>query len=139
MQCSQHADRYLVSAYRLSSASDNVAVGDLAAALGVSAASASAMTARLVEAGMLERDGRGIALTEKGRRRGAYLLRRHRLVECFLADVLHLPADRVHEEARRLEVAFSRGVVARLSKKLGAPTVCPHGHVIPGEPGGLPL
>ena len=131
--CSRHMERYLVAAFRLSLASQRITVGSLAAALGVADSSASAMSGRLIDAGLLRRSARALALTAEGRRQGDRLLRRHRLVECLLADVLGLPAERLHEEASRLEEAFSDEVVTRLSEKLGAPSVCPHGLAIPAE------
>lgn len=135
---SESSEEYLEALFKLSHASEGVTVGRLAGELGVAPSSVSQMTARLSARGLVERrtDGR-LALTVEGHREGASLVRRHRLSERFLVDVLALPWDKVHDEACRMEHALSPEVEARLAKTLGNPTVCPHGHAIPDENGEL--
>lgn len=111
-------DRYLLAAFRCSRAGKAITVGGLAAALGVTAPSACVMAKKLVSAGLLQRRDRGFALTTEGERRGMFLLRRHRLTECFLADMLGVSLAHVHEEAVHLEEALSAVVMARLAAKL---------------------
>lgn len=88
----------------------------------------------------LEREGyvtltpsRQIALTTKGRHYATSILRRHRLAERLLTDVLEIPWSEVHEEAGRLEHAISPSLEAHLIRLLGDPATCPHGNPIPGS------
>jgi DtxR family Mn-dependent transcriptional regulator len=77
-------------------------------------------------------------LTPKGLRAAKTLVRRHRLSERFLTDVLGMDWDAAHREACRLEHAISPEVEERLARMLGDPSTCPHGHPIPGADGKLP-
>jgi DtxR family Mn-dependent transcriptional regulator len=81
---------------------------------------------------------RGVVLTEAGEREALLLLRRHRLWERFLADVLGLGWDEVHQEADRLEHATSERVAERLAEVLNSPATDPHGQPIPANNGTLP-
>ena len=100
--------------------------------MGVSAPSATAMTKRLDELGLVERlPYRGVALTENGRRGALEVLRHHRLLERYLADRLGLTIDEVHAEADRLEHALSEELEAKIDEELGYPTHDPHGDPIP--------
>jgi DtxR family Mn-dependent transcriptional regulator len=87
--------------------------------------------------GRLERDGyitraadKAISFTDQGRRHAEAIVRRHRLVERFLTDVLGIPWDEVHEEAERLEHAMSPVLEERMLAAIGDATTCPHGHPI---------
>ena len=89
----------------------------------VSAPSATAMTKRLDELGLVERlPYRGVALTEEGRRNALEVLRHHRLLERYLVDRLGLSLDEVHAEAELLEHALSEELEARIDEDLGYPT-----------------
>ena len=100
--------------------------------MGVSAPSATAMTKRLAELGLVERlPYRGVALTDAGRRGALEVLRHHRLLERYLADRLGLSLDEVHAEADRLEHALSEELEAKIDAELGYPTHDPHGDPIP--------
>ena len=100
--------------------------------MGVSAPSATAMTKRLAELGLVERAPyKGVALTEDGRRSALEMLRHHRLLERYLADRLGLTLDEVHAEADRLEHALSEELEAKIDAELGYPTRDPHGDPIP--------
>lgn len=134
----QSVEEYLEAIFKLARGGSSVTVGELAEALGVSPPSVSEMVRRLRGAGLLEDDrGSGIDMTADGRAEGARLVRRHRLSERFLVDVLDMPWDAVHDEACKLEHAFSPEVEARLAAQLGNPRTCPHGQVIPDEDGEL--
>jgi DtxR family Mn-dependent transcriptional regulator len=134
----QSVEEYLEAIFKLSHGGSLVTVGELAEALGVSPPSVSEMVRRLRGAGLLEDDrGSGIDMTADGRAEGAHLVRRHRLSERFLVDVLDMPWDAVHDEACKLEHALSPEVEARLAAQLGNPRTCPHGQVIPDENGEL--
>ncbi len=139
---------YVRAVYLLQEASPEAAVStnQLAARLQVRPASASAMVKRLAELGYVRHTGyRGAVLTDKGRRLGLELTRHHRLLEQFLAEVLGVPWDRLHEEADRLEHGLSEEVEARMADRLGHPLRDPHGDPIPSdglalsEPASVPL
>lgn len=103
----------------------------LAQTLGVSLPSTSEMVKRLAREGYLERDKQGtITLTPVGRPLAHRVLRRHRLVERLLTDMLEMPWHEVHQEAHRLEHAVSSRVEEHLAQSLGFPEYCPHGHPI---------
>jgi DtxR family transcriptional regulator, iron-dependent repressor len=85
--------------------------------------------------GRLERDGyvtrgadKALAFTEEGREHAVGIVRRHRLIERFLTDVLGIPWDEVHEEAERLEHAMSPVLEERMQAAIGDAKTCPHGH-----------
>src|ERR671923_355873 len=87
--------------------------------------------------GRLERDGhitrasdRAISFTDTGREHAEAVVRRHRLIERFLTDVLGIPWDEVHEEAERLEHAMSPVLEERMRAAIGDAKTCPHGHPI---------
>ena len=102
--------------------------------LGVSAPAVSETVKRLEREGYLVLDAdRVLQLTDSGRDYGNAVLRRHRLAELLLMDVLKVPWSQVHEEACRLEHAISDNLEAHLVALLGDPGVCPHGNPIPGS------
>jgi DtxR family Mn-dependent transcriptional regulator len=87
------------------------------------------MLRRLRELGMISyRRYHGVALTEDGQRRAHDLIRRHRLAERLLTDVLKVPLDEAHQEACRLEHVVSPRLEQRIVDALGSPASCPHGH-----------
>src|SRR3990172_6838077 len=123
---------YLKAIYALEAAGRRVTTSALAARMGVAAPSATAMTKRLAELGLVERAPyRGVALTEAGRLGALEVLRHHRLVERYLADRLGVALDEVHAEADRLEHALSEELEAKIDAELGYPTHDPHGDPIP--------
>ncbi|HEY6114131.1 MAG TPA: metal-dependent transcriptional regulator [Gaiellaceae bacterium] len=123
---------YLKAIYVLESAGERVTTSALATRVGVSAPSATAMTKRLDELGLVERvPHRGVALTDDGRRGALEVLRHHRLLERYLVDRLGLPLDAVHAEAELLEHALSEELEAKIDEELGFPTHDPHGDPIP--------
>jgi DtxR family Mn-dependent transcriptional regulator len=102
--------------------------------LGVSAPAVSETVRRLEREGYLTLDdSRAIRLTDKGRTFATSIMRRHRLAERLLTDVLKVPWSQVHEEAGRLEHAISPRLEAHLVALLGDPGTCPHGNPIPGS------
>jgi DtxR family transcriptional regulator, Mn-dependent transcriptional regulator len=123
---------YLKAIYVLESAGERVTTSALARRMGVSAPSATAMTKRLDELGLVERlPYRGVALTDAGRRGALEVLRHHRLLERYLVDRLGLSLDEVHAEAELLEHALSEELEAKIDEELGFPTHDPHGDPIP--------
>ncbi len=102
--------------------------------LGVSAPAVSETVKRLEREGYVTLDGdRVLHLTEPGRAYATRMLRRHRLAEVLLVDVLKVPWPQVHEEACRLEHAISDNLERHLVELLGDPGNCPHGSPIPGS------
>jgi DtxR family Mn-dependent transcriptional regulator len=102
--------------------------------LGVSAPAVSETVKRLEREGYLTLDAdRVLHLTESGRAYATSMLRRHRLAELLLVDVLKVPWSQVHEEACRLEHAISDNLEEHLVALLGDPGTCPHGNPIPGS------
>jgi DtxR family Mn-dependent transcriptional regulator len=127
-----HAEEYLEAIYKLGGQSDPVHLSSLADYLGLSAASVNEMVRRLQEQRLVDYTPyRGVRLTEEGLCDALALVRRHRLWERFLTDVLGLPWDVVHEEACRLEHAASERVTERLAELLHYPERCPHGKLMP--------
>jgi DtxR family Mn-dependent transcriptional regulator len=102
--------------------------------LGLSAAAVSETVERLVRLGYTELlDDRTLRLTEKGRKLATTVVRRHRLAERLLTDVIGLEWEKVHREADRWEHAISADVEEKLVELLGDPMTCPHGNPIPGS------
>ena len=123
---------YLKAIYVLETSGERVTTSALATRMGVSAPSATAMTKRLDELGLVERvPHRGVALTDAGRRGALEVLRHHRLLERYLVDRLGLSLDAVHAEAELLEHALSEELEAKIDEELGFPTHDPHGDPIP--------
>ena len=109
-----------------------VSTNDLAERLGVTPGSASGMVRKLADQGLLEHvPYRGVRLTASGRRLALRVIRRHRLIELFLAEALEMPWDRVHAEAEVLEHALSEELEHLIAERLGHPEVDPHGDPIP--------
>jgi DtxR family transcriptional regulator, Mn-dependent transcriptional regulator len=102
--------------------------------LGLSAAAVSEQVSRLVGQGYAELlDDRSLRLTGSGRALATSIVRRHRLAERLLVDVIGLEWEKVHREADRWEHAISADVEAKLVELLGDPATCPHGNPIPGS------
>lgn len=125
-------EEYLEAVYRLEREGPGVTTSGIASELGVAPASVSGMLKKLAGEGYLEQIARGeVRLTTKGLEVAVRVLRRHRLAERLLTDVLKMPWDQVHTEACMLEHAISENVEQRLIEILGDPQTCPHGHPIP--------
>jgi DtxR family Mn-dependent transcriptional regulator len=102
--------------------------------LGLSAPAVSETVNRLVDHGFAELlDDRSLRLTDKGREVATSIVRRHRLAERLLVDVIGLEWEKVHKEADRWEHAISADVEEKLVLLLGDPATCPHGNPIPGS------
>ena len=115
-----------------------VPMGALAAALAVVPGTATTMVKALADEGLVEhRPRQGVRLTGAGRRVALNVLRKHRLVETFLVNVLKMDWSAVHAEAEQLEHAISDVVLDRLDALLGHPATDPHGDPIPSRQGRL--
>jgi DtxR family Mn-dependent transcriptional regulator len=133
---------YLAEAYRIAYyQGDNpyVSTSALAEVLHVSAPAVTRMVQRLKEAGYLEHEPyRGISLTSTGEREALASIRRHRLVERFLTDVMHFGWHECHDDADELGAAISDVIVERMAAMAGNPKRCPHGEPIPTADGKMP-
>ncbi|MFT5826876.1 MAG: DtxR family Mn-dependent transcriptional regulator [Yoonia sp.] len=126
---------YLVSE---KSGKDQVSMGHVAEALGVVPGTATTMVKALADAGLVDYAPRvGVHLTVHGRQLALHVLRRHRLIEQFLVEVLSFDWSEVHEEAECLEHVVSDLLLERIDKYLGHPTEDPHGDPIPSAAGEL--
>ena len=135
-------EEYLQTIFWLQEAGLPMTGANVARAMQLSAPTVHEMIGRLERDGYVTRDaGKALAFTENGREHAEGVVRRHRLIERFLTDVLGIPWDEVHEEAERLEHAMSPVLEARMLAAIGNAKTCPHGHPIrPGERiAGVPL
>lgn len=127
---------YLKAIYGIEQDGNAAATNDIAARLDIAAASVSGMVRRLADQGLLAYERyRGVRLTEAGRRAALRTIRRHRVIEAYLAKALGYAWDRVHEEAERLEHAVSDELIDRMAEAIGEPMTDPHGHPIPSRDG----
>ena len=125
-------EEYLETIQSLTEEGTPVIQARIAERLGRSAPSVSEMLDRLAADGYLRRTGRTIALTNQGRTVADSVIRKHRLAERLLVDIIGLPWHKAHLEAGRWEHVISDEVEDRLVELLGHPTTCPHGNPIPG-------
>ena len=125
-------EEYLETIYGLVEEGVPVIQARLVERLGHSPQAVSEMVQRLASDGFLLRSGRGLELSETGRERAESVVRRHRLAERFLVEVVGLPWHKAHLEAGRWEHVISDDVERRFDEILGHPTTCPHGNPIPG-------
>lgn len=134
---SSTVEDYLKALYRLQQGAEGaVALGEVARAVGVTPGTATVMVRRLGERGLVHYASRsGATLTEAGEREALNVLRRHRLIELFLVEVVRLDWAEVHEEAEVLEHAVSDRLLERIDRMLGEPTHDPHGDPIPTAAG----
>jgi DtxR family Mn-dependent transcriptional regulator len=104
---------------------------NIARAMQLSPPTVHEMVGRLVEDGYVDRKpDKSLFFTESGREHASHIVRRHRMIERFLTDVLGIPWDEVHEEAERIEHAMSPVLEERMRAAIGDATTCPHGHPI---------
>ena len=142
MTLSNTMQEYLAEAWRLAHYQEedpSVSGAALAEVLQVSAPAVTRMVQRLKKAGYLEHEPyRGIALTPAGERVALQHIRRHRLVEVFLVDVMALGWHEVHDAADELGAVVSDTVLERMDAIAGYPRRCPHGEPIPTRDGRMP-
>jgi DtxR family Mn-dependent transcriptional regulator len=113
-----------------------VPMGQIAGAMGVTPGSATTMVKALAESGLVQYEPySGAKLTSAGERLARLVLRRHRLVELFLVQVMGMRWDEVHEEAEQLEHVVSDRIIERMDEMLGRPRFDPHGDPIPDAEG----
>ena len=127
VRCREYAE----AIWELEEAGIKVLQARIARWLGVSPASVSEMIRRMQTEGLVEVKGQ-VRLTEEGRHLAAVVVRRHRLAERFLSEVLRLPWAKVHEEAEVWETMISDDVEKAMWAVMDDPKTCPHGNPIPG-------
>lgn len=133
---------YLTQIYRLSERGDHhdayISTSALADLLDVSAPAVNRMVTKLRENGFLEHEPyQGIRLTENGTREALKELRRHRIAEVFLVEVMGFGWHEVHAEADQMSQGLSEVLTERMAEMAGNPTHCPHGEPIPSPEGEL--
>lgn len=136
------AENYIKQIYHLHPPAGRtalVAMGELAAALHVVPGTATSMIKTLADDGLVDYEPRaGVRLTAAGRKLALHVLRRHRLVELFLVQILGMNWAEIHDEAEQLEHVISDRVLDRIDALLGHPKTDPHGDVIPDAAGAVP-
>src|SRR5688572_15270357 len=124
-------EEYLQTLFWLQEAKLPMTGANVARAMQLSAPTVHEMIGRLERDGYITRGtDKHISFTETGREHAEGIVRRHRLIERFLTDVLGIPWDEVHEEAERLEHAMSPVLEERMLAAIGDAKTCPHGHPI---------
>jgi DtxR family Mn-dependent transcriptional regulator len=124
-------EEYLQTIFWLQEAGLPMTGANVARAMQLSAPTVHEMIGRLERDGYVTRGAdKALAFTENGLEHAEGIVRRHRLIERFLTDVLGIPWDEVHEEAERLEHAMSPVLEARMLAAIGDAKTCPHGHPI---------
>jgi DtxR family Mn-dependent transcriptional regulator len=133
---SKESEEYLEAIYRLEQRDGSAKTMQLANELKVTPGSITNTIENLEKRRLVIHEPyKGVKLTEKGRKLALKIIRRHRLAERLLTDILHLDWSKVHDEACKLEHNLSENVVKPLEKALGNPKTCPHGNPIPSEQG----
>ncbi len=118
--------------------SDLVPIGQVAEKISVTPGTATTMMNQLLKKGLVDyTPRRGVLLSEAGRKAALLVLRRHRLVETFLVEIMKLDWAEVHEDAEVLEHVISDRLLARMDEMLDHPTHDPHGAPIPNAEGQL--
>jgi DtxR family transcriptional regulator, Mn-dependent transcriptional regulator len=124
-------EEYLQTIYWLEEAGLPITAANIARAMQLSAPTVHEMVGRLETDGYVTRAAdKALSFTASGRDHASQIVRRHRLIERFLTDVLKIPWDEVHEEAERLEHAMSPTLEERMLAAIGDAKTCPHGHPI---------
>jgi len=135
---SKESEEYLEAIYKLAQRDGSARTMQLANELKVMPGSITNTIENLERRALVIHEPyKGVKLTEKGRKLALKIIRRHRLAERLLTDILHLDWSKVHDEACKLEHDLSETIVKPLEKALGNPQTCPHGNPIPSEQGAM--
>ncbi len=129
-------ENYLKYIYELGASESRVTTNTLAEKLKIAPASVTAMVKKLSAKGFLRHiPYKGVEVTEKGKRSALRIIRKHRLWEMFLVEVLHFSWDKIHDEAEEYEHIMSERMEERIDEVLGHPVIDPHGDPIPTKKG----
>ncbi|TML81194.1 MAG: metal-dependent transcriptional regulator [Actinobacteria bacterium] len=129
---SHGVEDYLEAIYELQEEGERVVQARISRRLGVTRASVSEQVARLQKMRLVESNARAITLTPHGFAVAEDAVRKHRLAERFLTDVLKMPWHLAHQEANRFQSGITAEIEGRMLSVLGEPATCPHGNPIPG-------
>ncbi len=132
---SPRIEEYLEYIYKLQEMHESATTSKLAERLELSPSSVSEMLKQLEQKGLVKYAEKGVVLTKEGELKAKKVIRKHRLSERLLTDILGFKWDKVHEEACRLEHDISPEMEEKIEEKLGNPKTCPHGYPIPDEKG----
>lgn len=131
-------EEYLEAIYKLQEKGGTAKTSDIVKMLQVAAGTVTNTVERLEKWGYVTHEPyRGVKLTDMGRRLALKVIRKHRLSERLLTDILHMKWDRVHEAACKLEHGITEEIIKPLEKVLKHPKTCPHGNPIPTKCGGI--
>jgi DtxR family Mn-dependent transcriptional regulator len=131
-------EEYLEAIYRLQERGGVARTSDMVEALGVAPGTITNTVERLEKEGYITHEPyRGVKLTERGLKIALQVVRRHRLSERLLTDILHVKWDKAHDAACRLEHGITDEIMKPLEKALRHPKTCPHGNPIPTKCGGV--
>jgi DtxR family Mn-dependent transcriptional regulator len=131
-------EEYLECIYRLEEKTGTARTSDIVKTLGVVPGTVTNTVEWMEKKGLVaHRPYRGVKLTEKGRKVALQVVRRHRLSERLLTDILHMEWGKVHDEACKLEHSLTDEVITPLEEALNHPKTCPHGNPIPTKNGGV--
>lgn len=135
---SEQIENYLKNIYKIQSTEGKVTTTSLSDRLQISPASVTEMVKKLADDGSLTHTPyKGFELTESGKRQALKVVRKHRLWEMFLVEVLHFGWDEIDEEAEKLEHFMSAKMEDKIDEVLGYPRVDPHGDPIPASDGSM--
>ena len=132
---SPRTEEYLEYIYKLQEMHESATTSRLAERLELAPSSVSEMLRQLEQKGLVEYAEKGVVLTNEGEHEAKKVIRKHRLSERLLTDILGFKWDKVHEEACRLEHDISPEMEEKIEEKLGNPKTCPHGYPIPDKEG----
>ena len=132
---SPRIEEYLEYIYKLQEMHESATTSKLAQRLELAPSSVSEMLKQLEQKGLVEYAEKGVVLTKEGELKARKVIRKHRLSERLLTDILGFKWDKVHEEACRLEHDISSEMEEKIEEKLGNPRTCPHGYPIPDKDG----
>jgi len=131
-------EEYLENIFRLQEGRGRARTKELAERVGVTLGTVTNMVEELERQGLVVHESyRGVRLTDEGRRMALDVVRRHRLSERLLTDLLKMPMSKVHKAACELEHSLSEDIIRPLEKVLGHPKTCPHGNPIPTKCGSI--
>jgi len=131
-------EEYLECIFKLQEKCGVARTNDIVKSLGVVPGTVTNTVVWLEKKGLVtHKPYKGVKLTEKGRKIALQVIRRHRLSERLLTDILHMEWDKVHDAACKLEHSITDEIIKPLEKILGHPKTCPHGNPIPTKCGGI--
>ncbi|MEM2104670.1 MAG: metal-dependent transcriptional regulator [Candidatus Bathyarchaeia archaeon] len=137
-EISEAIEEYLECIYRFEEKRGVARTSDIVNSLGVVPGTVTNTMEWLEKKGLVTRKPyKGVRLTEKGRKIALQVVRRHRLSERLLTDILHMEWDKVHDAACKLEHSITEEMIKPLEKALKHPKTCPHGNPIPTKCGGI--